>query len=101
MGPHLLKGNLLDQNCTVTCGPKPKPNQTNTPCNTKISNIAIHMHYPIATLFGDGAHLLKGDMVDQNQTATLGVHKPNPPNKYNPNTNITNTIHACVWLLAQ
>ena len=56
----MLKGNLVDQNCYATLG-DPSPNQTNTPCNNKSPNIAIHIHYPIATLFGDGTSLVKGE----------------------------------------
>ena len=76
MGAHLLKGHLMDHNCTATLG-DPSPNQTNTPCNNKNPNIGIHIHYPIATMFGDGTSLVKGNLVDHNCTATLGDHKPN------------------------
>ena len=41
--------------------PKPQPNQTSTPCNNKSPNIAIHIHYPIATLFGDGTSRVEGE----------------------------------------
>ena len=51
-------GPLLYRN---SWGPKTKPNQTNIQCNTKNPNIAIHIGYPIAALFGDGTSLVKGE----------------------------------------
>ena len=61
-GSSLVKGESGGpESFRSSWGPKPKPNQPNTPCNNKNQNIAIHMNHPIATLFGDGTSPFKGE----------------------------------------
>ena len=63
-------------------GAKPKPNQTNTPGNTKISNIAIHIHYPIAALIGDGTSLVEGESDGPELYRNLWAQTQTQPNQH-------------------